>query len=578
MRAFLLHPEDDLLHSLPGGVWDVVIDLGRNPKSVYEEWQSRFGCPVFGLYDFAIEIEDLVIWRDLLRAGAGQVVDRYGIDWWDVIGLLVQPQLQDLRLVRRVAEKIGTCDELTVSRPSQLAGALGRQLRCPLTTLRSDSVRRAGRAISRYGRAASNLNFHQLRQVVYDKYDPQYLWRRRFAATAKPSPGPVVLLPSAYSNVTRTAFRYAQFLPDQQFLLVLARETGEVLPKPANVETAALAAFASPRAGAKKIRGLENAWDELEASLQSHPEFEMAVQLGVLSAAKRWLGWGVAIRDAWNAVFERRAIISCMSADDTNPATRIPLLLARQRGLPAVAGHHGALDAFMAFKSPAYSIYVVKGEMEQDYLTRACRVDASALRMGAPSVTAEVRARWSDDAPWIVFFTEPYETDLWRTPAIYREVVPQLCEAARRAHKKVVVKLHPFESVRQRRRMLRAVLSKEDRQLVSVVTAPLTQQMLQKTWCAVTVESTTAFECAVAGIPAFLCGWLRHAYYGYAAQFARFGIARMLDRPDELAAIPEMVRSAVSGPPSGVRERLMQPVSSEELAQILCSSQPLSLR
>jgi hypothetical protein len=575
MNLLLLHSEDDVQLSWARR-WDLIVDLGKAPKSFYDDWSRKLGCPMSSIFELAVEVEDLVAWRDLMRVGLGRVVDRFGIDWWDVISLLLQPEMQDLRLVQRLASRIGTCDSLTVTQRSLLAEALRLQLQCPLKVLQAALQRRLLRSATRYRRAAANLSFHQLRQVVYDKYDAQYAWRRKFAATAERSSEPVVLLPSAYSNVTRTAFRYAEILPKQQFLLVLARETGAISPVPPNVQVAPLAAFAGLRADPEELRQLESRWDDLQTSLRSHPEFALSTQLGVLNDGKRWLRWGVGVRDAWNAVFDRRVIIGCLSADDSNPYSRIPLLLAAQRQLPAVACHHGALDGIMAFKNPAYSTYLVKGEMEHDYLARACQVDASRLRIGAPSAPPPNHSLWSDQAPWIVFFTEPYETDLWRVPAIYREVVPRLCAAARQVDKKVVMKLHPFESPRQRQRMLNQLLSKDDRRLVSITAAPLSPEILKSTWCAVTVESTTAFECATVGIPAFLCGWLRHAYVGYALQYARFGVARMLDRPDDLLKIPGMLTSAI--PPAGLRDRLVQAIPPAELAEILCRPPAATLR
>ena len=576
MKILLLHPEDDFQRSWVRERWDLVVDLGKAPKSSYDDWSRQLGCPVFSIFDLAIEVEDLLAWRDLLRLGMGRVVDRFGIDWWDVIGILLQPEMQDLRLVQRLANKIGTCEGLTVTRPSPLAEALRLQLQCPLRVLSTGLPGRVVRSASRFGRAAANLNFRQLRQVVYDKYDARYLLRRNFAAAEARSSAPVVLIPSAYSNVTRTAFRYADVLPDRQFLLVLARETGETSPIPRNVRTEALAAFAQRGCDQDELRQLESSWNELQSSLRSHPEFSLSAQLGVLSKAKRWLHWGMAVRDAWNAVFERRGVVACLSADDSNPYTRIPLLLARQRRLPAVACHHGALDGIMAFKNPAFSTYLVKGEMEKDYLEGVCRVDAGSLRIGAPFTPMQDRQLWNDGAPWIVFFTEPYETDLWRPEAIYKEIVPRLCAVALQAGKKVVLKLHPFESARQRKRMLNRVLSKDEQQLVSIVAAPLSNEILQNTWCAVTVESTTAFECATVGIPAFLCGWLRHAYVGYAPQYARFGVAQMLEGPDDLLKIPSRLMAAI--PPASLRDRLVHAIAPEQLSEILCGSQPGTLR
>lgn len=576
MKILLLHPEDDDQCFRARDRWDLVVDLGKAPKSSYDNWSRELGCPVFSIFDLAVEVEDLLAWRELLRLGMGRVVDRFGIDWWDVIGILLQPEMQDLVLVQRLAGKIGTCEGLTVTRPAALAEALRLQLHCPLTVLGAGLQRRFVRSAGRVGRAAANLNFRQLRQVVYDKYDERYLFRRNFAASATRSSEPVVLIPSAYSNVTRTAFRYAEVLPEQQFLLVLARETGETSPVPRNVRTESLAAFAKRGCDQDELRRLEGSWNELESSLGSYPEFSLSAQLGVLSKAKRWLRWGVAVRDAWNAVFEARGVVACLSADDSNPYTRIPLLLARQRGLPAVACHHGALDGTMAFKNPAFSTYLVKSEMEEDYLKRVCRVDASGLCVGAPFTPIQDRRLWSAGAPWIVFFTEPYETDLWRPETIYKEIVPRLCAVARQAGKTVVLKLHPFESARQRRRMLNRVLSKDEQQLVSIVAAPLSNEIFQNTWCAVTVESTTAFECATVGVPAFLCGWLRHAYVGYAPQYARFGVAQMLEGADDLLSIPSRLMAAI--PPAGLRDRLVRAIAPEQLAEILGGAQPGTLR
>jgi capsule polysaccharide modification protein KpsS len=155
--------------------------------------------------------------------------------------------------------------------------------------------------------------------------------------------------------------------------------------------------------------------------------------------------------------------------------------------------------------------------------------------------------------------------------AIYREVLPRLCAAARNLGKTVILKLHPFESARQRRWLVTRTLSKEDQKFVSVTDAPLSRAILQKTWCAVTIESTVAFECASVGIPVFLCGWLRHAYAGYAPQFARFGMGRMLETPDDLLCIRETLGAAIPSPDTA--SRLVQTISRRALSEVLCNRQ-----
>src|ERR1035437_5365933 len=587
MRVLLLHPDDDFHGSWTRQHWDSVIDLGRAPNSFYDERSAALGCPVFSIFDLAVEVEDLQIWRHLLASGMGRVVDRFGIDWWDVISLLLQPELQDVRLALRLAEKLQGCRTLAVSRPSLMAEALRVQLGIPLQVLHGGLRKRLVRGVLRRSRAVANLTFEQLRQVVYDKYDPHYRWRRKVAPvqSSKSQSEPLVLLPTAYSNVTRTAFSYCRILPERKFLLVLARESAAVSPVPENVETVGLAGFAAKSCDRDELQKLESGWKQLEQSLQEDPAFRLPAHLEILKKGRRWLRWRMAVRDAWMRVFETRALVGCLCADDSNPYTRIPLLLAELRGIPAVACHHGALDCRMAFKNPRFSNYLAKGEMERDYLERICGVDPNRIRVGAAapvetrraaSPAGEETGQAHERAPAITFFSEPYETDFWRVEAIYREVLPRLCSAARRSGKTVVLKLHPFESARQRRSLVKRILSEEDRNLVSMTDAPLSGEILRQTWCAVTVESTVAFECASAGVPAFLCGWLRHAYAGYAPQYVRFGVGRMLEVPDDLLRIPDMVCAVM--PDADTAHRLVQPISPEALSVVLCQPPASGLR
>src|SRR5215470_802176 len=224
MRVLLLHPEDSFDGSWKRERWERIIDLGRAPRAFYEEQGAALRCGVSTIYDLAREMEDLQVWRGLLAQGLGRCVDRCGIDWWDVISLRLQPDLQAVRLGIRLAEQLDDCTELAVTRPSILADAVRLCLGVPLRVLQAGVGRRVEHRAARYKKALANLSFAQLRQVAYDKYDPHYRWRRKFAGTGSLSANPVVLLPSAYINVTKTALRYARVLPEQSFLLVVARE------------------------------------------------------------------------------------------------------------------------------------------------------------------------------------------------------------------------------------------------------------------------------------------------------------------------------------------------------------------
>jgi hypothetical protein len=575
MRVLLVHLEDDFSGPWSAAKWDMVVDLARAPASFYAKWSQAFDCPVISLYDFAHEIEDLHSMRRLLELGRRQLVDRVGVDWWDILSLMLQPELQAMTLVQRLAERLKNCRELVATRSSRIALALQTRVGCKLHVLQDGLWRRGVSRLANYDRVRATLTSRQVLQVVFDKYDPTYALRRRLAPPPRGSAAPVVLLPSAYINVSGTAVAYASLLPAQPFLLVWARDSGRLQHLPENVSLASLASYAVPQSpNREELASLADGWGQLEQKLGERPEFGLAVAMGVLDRGRKLLPWGLALRDAWNQALERENVVGCLSADDSNPATRIPLVLARQRGIPAVACHHGALDGGMAFKQHHGNFYLAKGEMERDYLLQVCGVPAEKILVGSPQPGSETEAApaiHNADAPWIVFFSEPYESDNGRAQEIHREVLPRLCAVARRCGRKVLLKLHPFESMKQRKRMLDQVLSSEDRPLVEVIADPITPDLLRKVWVAVTVESTTAFECACAGIPVFLLGWLRHAYSGYAPQFAKFGIGKLLGSPKEIGRILEYLDQYRSDP--GLARRLVTPIAREELTKLLGGEQ-----
>jgi hypothetical protein len=108
------------------------------------------------------------------------------------------------------------------------------------------------------------------------------------------------------------------------------------------------------------------------------------------------------------------------------------------------------------------------------------------------------------------------------------------------------VKLHPFESVQERSRLLEVVLGAERRRRVRLVDGPLDTELLATAWCGVTVESTTVIDCTRNAVPCFLCEWLAATPFGYVQQFTRFGVGRLLRSPAELAEIPRMLSEAPS--------------------------------
>jgi hypothetical protein len=543
MNVLLLHPEDTFPLRRAPVRWDLVVDLGRAPSATYERWSRNGGCEVFSLYRFAAEIGDPGRLRELLQLGMGSMVDRSGIDWWDLLYLFIAGDLQQLMLVHRLSKDLhGSC-ELYSTRPHPLAAALQRVLGARLTILENRLQSVIHRAHHYYD-AFLHLDAAQLAQVLEDKIDTDQSIRRRFTRRAPTSGRPVILLPSAYINVSRAALSYAELLPDYQFLLVCTRSSAKLTSLPPNVRSASLTPYFVP-SDKRETASLLESWNNLRKQLVGGAEeFKAADAIGALERIPALLLWGIALRDAWSQVFESENVSACLSGDDSNPPSSIPLIMAKKRGLPSLACHHGALACSMAIKVNHADFYLVKGEMERDYLRRICHLAPEKIVIAAPASPKPLSSQRVDGrrVPWLVFFTEPYQSYWWRKDEVYRDLLPCLCSLAQTCRLKLVFKLHPFESVKGHRRMLRRLIPEHERQIEVVGGSP-SDQLWNNTRFALTVQSSTALECVALGIPVFLCGWLQDPYSGYVQQYARFGVGQVLESSEQIEQIPGLLKS-----------------------------------
>lgn len=548
MNVLLLHSEDPFPQLRSAYCWDLIVDLARAPVATCQRWSQQAKCRVVSIYDFAEEIEDLHRLRQLLQLGMDCIVDRWGIDWWDVLSVEIVSDLQQFMLAGRLAEELGAHCELYASRPHPLATALQALLCIPLTISEGRFQSTLHRA-RRYCNALSQLDAVQFAQVIQDKFDPLHQIRRRLTIRSQSSGRPVILLPTAYINGSRTALAYAALLPDHEFMLMCARSSGSPVRVPRNVSLRSLSPY-FVSTDKTEIASLLESWASLRKHLSSSAEpFKMADAAGVFRRMPALLRWGIALRDAWNQVFASENVVGCLCTDDSNPPTRIPLLLAKNRGLTAVACHHGAMDYGMAFKAHHADFYLAKSEMEQDYLRRVCEV-APGKVVSVAEISLNLSPPESilrrSDAPWLVFFTEPYANAGWRIDELYQDLLPRLCSLAQSCALKLVFKLHPFESIKGHRRMLRRHLGERERQ-IEVIAGPPSNQLWQNIRFALTVQSSTALECATLGVPVFLCAWLRDPYSGYVEQYARFAIGHVLRSPEQIAEIPQLLERQGGG-------------------------------
>src|SRR5438132_2196544 len=565
MRILLLHPDDSLENGPCQQKWDQVIDLGKGGCDFYRRSTLQLGCQVIPLDSLRIGVEDFQWVREIFESGRNRLLDAEGLDWWELTAIFFHQQIELLGVLRRFAENLKSSDELYITRPGFYADALRFLLRDRLQVLSSRIE--SNRSALRYVRSAARFPIAQLAEILWDKYDSNYFLRRRFTGGRKPSRNPVVLMPSAYVNVSRMAIAYASTVPEMDFLLVATRRSGWLAEPSANVTVAKLASYARYEAFSRRERDeLSAQWRHVRTDLESIPEIGMLGRLGLLDSFPKLLRQGLAIREAWRQVFEIEPVKAVLCADDSNPYTRIPVLLARNRGIPAIACHHGALDGAHLFKRSHADVILAKGKMEQDYLVRVCGVPNVNVEIGAPADWSPTCVRRDgDSAPFITFFSEPYEVASARVEEFYRDLLPRLADLALKAGRKLVVKLHPFESRRERQRLINRILTAEQQDVATVVSGALSEDLLQRTCAGIAVLSTADRECAVRGIPSFLCGWLEYSHYGYIEQFERFGVGQVLRSPEEIAEIPQLIRHYRQ---PEVSSNLWQPVTSARLQEL----------
>jgi hypothetical protein len=544
LKILLVHPEDSpCAGPWAGEKWDLVVDLGKASAFTRAAWQERLDCSILQVDKLRRGTQDFDSIRQIQHAGHNHIVDELGLDWWDLISVFIYTALEEAVLLGRLTPQLDAAAELYATRLGWPASGVAFLLKRPLRTLPGASH---SSQFHHYRDVLRRFSLGQLAEIFLDKYDPRYRWRAPFAArrgSLRGPQGPFVLLPSAYTNVSRMALAYATMLPEQAFLLVATRRSGTHFDAAPNVVCSSLAAYASgpePQAEYLEILGK---WRNLEQSLALSPELDLLIRAGLLETFPNHFRDGLAIRNAWRNVLSQEQVVAVMCGDDSNPYTRLPVLLARQQGIPTLDFHHGALDGRFLIKELSSDLYLAKGEMERDYLLRICGLPAERVVVAGPArlPTIPPQERRNGEGSMILFFSEPYESAGWRAEEIYRELLPPLVRVAHDFGRRLVLKLHPFESRHERMTLLAKVLPPAEAARVEVVEGPFTPQLVRQAWFALTVESTTVIDCSLLNVPCFLCEWLNSSPFGYTCQYARFGVGRVLKSPEQLNELPRLL-------------------------------------
>ncbi len=254
MRVLLLHPEDVPVPAESGSRWDLIVDLGFAGASVYEEWSRRTGCRVITLHQF--EGQESYRWvKQVLAVGQNRLLDRIGLDWWEILAPCGYQEQHAIYLVEQLRRELEPGPfEIVATRNHSHVRLLSLVTGWPVRFLAVGASR--PNVISRIFAAAQDLPPSQMVEIAFDKWDTSYGLRSRITRHRRARlKEPVMLLPSAYSNVTRLQLAYAAQLRDRRFLLATTRRSGECKDLPPNVDTVPLSAYAETSAETQMSTG-----------------------------------------------------------------------------------------------------------------------------------------------------------------------------------------------------------------------------------------------------------------------------------------------------------------------------------
>ncbi len=575
MRLLLIAPQDtpDTSPRWTSRLWDEAIDLGRAPTTAYSRWSEIIGCPVRSLLEFSHGIADMQALRYQLSQLNSDLVDSLGLNWMEILAVRHCMKWLELATLERMAAFYDDACEVSLSGPCAL--------QAPLTALFGDRLRSSkatdtasNRMASQVGRklhALQHLTASQIADVLCDKYDAQYRLRAGFATSPTKSSEPVVLVPTAYVNVTRNAAAYARLLPNTKFLFIHTRPSAAERQSAPNITHVSLASYVTRNeARVVELADLNHRLGLLRKRMAASPFWQFPLAAGWMDSWPQELASSLAAREAWRNLLDRDPVSAVLCGDDTNPYTRIPLILAAQRGLPTVSYHHGALDGIAALKAPYARTHLAKGPMELDYLQRVCDFPEGRATIGAaagiePTPPNPQSAAGRDT---IVFFSEAYEALGGRPLEVYRELLPLLLSLVQQHSKRLVIKLHPFESERGRKHLLQSLgIRTEQADQLQIVSGPMTPALLARAWFGITIESSAAIDCTLAGVPCFLCEWAFTFDWGYPQQYARFGGGTILQSPEQIPQIPALL--AQHQPNPAFATQLAQKIKPKEFAQLL---------
>lgn len=225
-----------------------------------------------------------------------------------------------------------------------------------------------------------------------------------------------------------------------------------------------------------------------------------------------------------------------------NPVHEAYLLhCAKGHGIPTILLQHGILGDFCQLLDPPADHYVVRGRFWQEFLSRDARKRSVILNPPQSSITDEKLD--TNTEKHILFLTAPYGVQEFMHLADLDDILATLLQVASAEKIKLVVRVHPSESVGYYQQIVTRLMSEQSLHNVDVAYSqgPGLEQLVRESIVAVTYCSTVFLDCLRENIPLVSFGWHDFSFKQQIENYKIFYFAHSLK---ELAAL---VKKAAEG-------------------------------
>lgn len=223
-----------------------------------------------------------------------------------------------------------------------------------------------------------------------------------------------------------------------------------------------------------------------------------------------------------------------------NPGTERPVLqLARKNGIPTVCLQHGILGDYYQHCTQPCDALVVRGPFWKEFVVEPMRERTQILNASS-ATDARVAQPGHRDA---ILFVSSIESALPTThPSETESLIRCLLECAQREERKLIIRVHPRESLEHYRKITR----EEMRSLPAEVNVEFSQgagldETVQRSAVAVMYSSTIFLDCLRHGVPIVSLDWLEFSYKALLEKHGVFHFAK------NLAELQQLVSKGVRG-------------------------------